>query len=100
MGYTPEDAAHMARAGADWKTPSQRQKKKTALRRREYALEFLVRHAIEYVEMNGGDHLRCTRDGKTADYWPGSGRVWSAEGADGRGLDYLLEYFAVAAVTN
>lgn len=61
---------------------------------REHGAAALERAGIAFTEHNGGAHLVVQPDGRTVDYWPGTGK-WIARGRPqqvGRGIHTLLVF--------
>ena len=50
----------------------------------------LTDEGISYEEKNGGAHLIVNHDGRTVDFWPGTGKWISRSGGDGRGVKNLI----------
>ena len=59
-------------------------------RNRAFSPQMLTDEGISYEEKNGGAHLIVNHDGRTVDFWPGTGKWISRSGGDGRGVKNLI----------
>ena len=62
---------------------------------RENPVQILTEHGIEFESKNIGAHLIVKHDGKTVDFWPGTGKWNVRDGRQGRGVFRLLEHLGV-----
>ena len=63
-------------------------------RHRESSPEVLRRAGISFKSMNAGAHLIVTHNGRTVDFWPGTG-LWRTRPHDGRehrGVRNLIDH--------
>lgn len=66
---------------------------------RESSAEILTRNGVAFRSRNNGAHLIITHLGKTADFWPGTGKYQvHGTGKYKRGVFNLLRDLGVAAV--
>lgn len=59
-------------------------------RNREYSAKALTGAGIRYESKNGGAHLIVRHEGRTADFWPGTGKYSIRGGKQGRGVFNLI----------
>lgn len=66
---------------------------------RETSAEVLRRHDVAFVSRNDGAHLIVSHAGKTADFWPGTGK-YRVRGTDDyrRGVFNLLRALGCAVI--
>lgn len=53
--------------------------------------QILKERGINFESKNGGAHLIVSHNGKTVDFWPGTGKWISRIGGKGRGVRKLLK---------
>jgi len=58
---------------------------------REQSTDILIKRGVTFEAKNFGRHLIITRDGRTVDFWPGTGLWIFREGKKGRGVFNLLK---------
>ncbi len=59
---------------------------------RENSAKVLADHGVQFETKNIGAHLIVTHGGKTADFWPGTGKyILRGGGKPGRGVFNLLK---------
>lgn len=70
-----------------------RQEKRAA--NRESSTARLVAAGIRFTSHNGGSHLIITHDGKTVNFWPGTGNWSCKSGIKGRGIFKLIRHLGI-----
>ena len=75
----------------DVKTIKQQKRESNRIR----GVELLNKHGIAFVAKNDGAHLIVTHNGRTADYWPGTGKFIFRDRGKGRGIFSLLKIFGI-----
>jgi hypothetical protein len=74
----------------DLEAMRKRSKEKRAHNRENSAL-LLQERGIQFESKNGGAHLIVTHNGKTVDFWPGTGKfVFRRSTKHGRGVKTLI----------
>lgn len=76
---------------AMWKQIHKEGQEKRAANREHSAGE-LRKNGIEFISSNGGSHLIVNHNGRTIDYWPGTGRWHDRKAGKGFGLRNLLSH--------
>lgn len=67
---------------------------------RENSAHILRHNGVQFEEKNDGAHLIVRHDGKTADFWPGTGKYSvRGTGAYKRGVFSLLKDLGIAKAT-
>lgn len=64
---------------------------------REQSAQILARSGISFETRNSGAHLVIKHEGKTVDFWPGTGKWADRAGASGRGVFKLLKHLGAGA---
>lgn len=64
---------------------------------RDNSAEILERAGVTFGKRNGGAHLIVMHEGKTVDFWPGTGKWLDRDGPGGRGVFKLLKHLGVSA---
>lgn len=80
----------MGDMGDDFRAWKQARIEKRAANR-DAGAKYLADMGILFTACNDGAHLIVTHMGKTADYWPGTGKFKVREGKWGRGVTNLVD---------
>jgi len=62
---------------------------------REQSAQILKRAEVAFQTKNNGAHLIVAHEGKTVDFYPGTGAWKDRTGAEGRGVFKLLKHLGV-----
>lgn len=78
-------------AEIDWSAYHERSKQKRAQNRADSA-KLLTEAGLSFYTNNQGAHLIVSHNGKTVDFWPGTGLWNNRKGKQQRGVNSLIKY--------